>query len=145
VKKAYPNDTKPSDLMDVDVMFRPGAVVQAKEKSALKAAPVYMYLMTWQSPVMDGKYKAFHCMELPFCFNNIARCEEMTGGGKEAYVLADRMSSSWINFAKNGNPAHKGIPAWPTFDAAGTATMHFDTTCVVKPQQDAELFSLIAR
>ena len=145
VKKAYPNDTKPSDLMDVDVMFRPGAVVQAKEKSALKAAPVYMYLMTWQSPVMDGKYKAFHCMELPFCFNNIARCEEMTGGGKEAYVLADRMSSSWINFAKTGNPGHKGLPTWPTFDAAGTATMHFNTTCEVKPQQDAELYSLIAR
>ena len=65
VVSLYGNHKKPTehDLMDVDVMFRPGAVVQAKEKSALKAAPVYMYLMTWQSPVMDGKYKAFHCME----------------------------------------------------------------------------------
>ena len=53
VKKAYPNDTKPSDLIDVDAMFRPGAVLQAKEKAGLNAAPVYMYLFTWQSPVMD--------------------------------------------------------------------------------------------
>lgn len=45
VKKAYPGDIKPSDLMDVDMMFRPGAVSQAKEKSALHAAPVYMYLL----------------------------------------------------------------------------------------------------
>jgi len=55
VKKAYPDDTKPSDLMDVDALFRPGAVSQANDKSALNAAPVYIYLFTWQSPVMDGK------------------------------------------------------------------------------------------
>ena len=41
VKKAYPYDTKPSDLIDVDVMFRPGAVSQAMEKSAIPGgAPV---------------------------------------------------------------------------------------------------------
>jgi para-nitrobenzyl esterase len=34
-------------------------------------------------PVMDGKYKAVHCMELAFVFNNINRCEEMTGGLKK--------------------------------------------------------------
>jgi para-nitrobenzyl esterase len=143
VKKAYPDDKKPSDLMDVDVRFRPGAVKQAKEKSALNAAPVYMYLFTWQSPIMDGKYKAFHCMELPFVFNNIARCEEMTGGAKDAYALAAKMSDAWINFARTGNPNHKGLPTWPKFDQAKTATMHFNTTCVVKPQMDKELFDLL--
>jgi para-nitrobenzyl esterase len=55
------------------------------------------------------------------------------------------MSSSWINFAKTGNPGHKGLPTWPTFDTVNTATMHFNNTCEVKPQQDAELYSLIAR
>lgn len=143
VKKAYPEDTKPSDLMDVDVTFRPGAVKQAKEKSALNAAPVYMYLFTWQSPIMDGKYKALHCMEIPFVFNNISRCEEMTGGTKEAHALAAKMSDAWINFARTGNPNHKGLPAWPKFDAGKTATMHFNNTCVVKPQMDKELFDLL--
>jgi para-nitrobenzyl esterase len=118
-------------------------VKQAKEKSALNAAPVYMYLFTWQSPIMDGKYKAFHCMELPFVFNNIARCEEMTGGAKDAYALAAKMSDAWINFARTGNPNHKGLPTWPKFDQAKTATMHFNTTCVVKPQMDKELFDLL--
>lgn len=143
VKKAYPDDKKPSDLMDVDVSFRPGAVKQAKEKSALNAAPVYMYLFTWQSPIMDGKYKALHCMELPFVFNNIARCEEMTGGTKEAYALAAKMSDAWINFARTGNPNHKGLPTWPKFDQSKTATMHFNNTCVVKPQMDKELYDLL--
>lgn len=146
VRKAYPKDTKPSDLIDVDTRFRPGSVAQANAKSALPGgAPVYMYLFTWQSPVMDGKYKAVHCMELPFVFNNIARCEEMTGGFKDAYVLADKMSASWINFAKTGNPAHKGLPAWPAYNASNTATMHFNNTCEVKPQMDKELFDLVAQ
>jgi para-nitrobenzyl esterase len=143
VKKAYPNDTKPSDLMDVDVMFRPGAVAQAKEKSALNAAPVYMYLFTYQSPVLDGKYKAIHCSEIPFAFYNIARCEEMSGGKKEAYDLAAKTSDAWINFARSGNPNHKGIPTWPKFDANKTATMHFDNKCEVMPQMDKELFDLL--
>jgi para-nitrobenzyl esterase len=144
-KKAYPSDTKPSDLMDIDVNFRPGAVLQANMKSGISGgAPVYMYLFTWQSPVMDGKFKAMHCMELPFVFNNVARCEEMTGGGKEAYVLADKMSQAWINFARTGNPNHKGLPNWPTYTTANTATMHFDNQCVVKPQMDKELYDLLS-
>ncbi len=145
VKKAYPKDTKPTDLMDVDAMFRPGAVRQANDKSALNAAPVYMYLFTWQSPVMDGKYKAVHCMELPFVFNNVERCQEMTGGGKEAIALAAKMSDAWINFARTGNPNHKGLPVWPKYDAAKTATMHFDNKCEVLPQLDKELFDLVAQ
>ena len=144
VKKAYPLDTKPLDLIDVDVMFRPGAVVQANLKSAIAGgAPVYMYLFTWQSPTSDGKFKAVHCMEIPFAFNNIARCEEMTGGTKEAYVLADKMSQSFINFARTGNPNHKGLPIWAAYEAKNTATMFFDNQCVVKAQHDKELMEMV--
>lgn len=145
VKKAYPNDTKPEDLLSIDTMFRPGAVYQANEKSKLEGgAPVYMYLFTWQSPVFDGKYKSLHCMELPFVFDNIERANHMTGGGKDARTLADKMSSAWINFAKTGNPNHTGLPSWPEYNASNTATMHFDNTCEVKPQLDKELFELVA-
>jgi len=145
VKKAYPLDTKPSDLLDIDTRFRPGAVAQANLKSAVPGgAPVYMYLFTWQSPTLDGKYKATHCMELPFMFNNIARCQEMTGGGKEAEILAGKMSQAWINFARTGNPNHPGLPKWAAYNAQNTATMFFDNTCVVKPQHDKELMELAA-
>ena len=143
VKKAYPEDTKPSDLISLDATFRPGAIAQANEKSSLTGgAPVYMYLFDWQSPIMDGKYKAVHCMELPFVFNNIHRCEEMTGGNKDAYTLADKTSAAWISFARSGNPNHKGLPHWPAYNATNTSTMHFDNKCAVKPQLDKEFFEL---
>jgi para-nitrobenzyl esterase len=145
VKNAYPNDTDPKDLIDVDVMFRPGAVDQANEKSKLQdGAPVYMYLFTWQSPVWDGKYKSLHCMELPFVFDNIERGKNMTGGGKAAHALAEKVSNSWINFARTGNPNHEGIPEWPAYTPTNTATMHLDNTCIVKPQLDKDLFELVS-
>ncbi|WP_437395881.1 carboxylesterase/lipase family protein [Flagellimonas lutimaris] len=145
VQKAYPKDTKPSDLLDIDATFRPGAVFQANAKSQLKnGAPVYMYLFTWQSPVFDGKYKALHCMELPFVFDNIERARQMTGGGQEAHLLADKMSGAWINFAKTGNPNHDGLPQWPQYNPKNTSTMFFDNSCEVKPQHDKEFLALMA-
>ncbi|MEP6736443.1 MAG: carboxylesterase family protein [Chryseolinea sp.] len=143
-KKAYPADTKPSDLVDIDGFFRPGMVAQGNAKSASGKAPVYMYLLTWQSPVMNGYYKAVHCMDLPFVFNNIARCEEMTGGGKDAYILADKMSQSWINFARTGNPNHKGLPTWPAYTEQGGATMLFDNQNMVKNHHDKDVLAFLA-
>jgi len=145
VKKAYPDDTRPSDLLDIDATFRPGAVFQANKKSQLEdAAPVYMFMFTWQSPVFDGKYKALHCMELPFVFDNVERARQMTGGGEKAHILADKMSSAWINFAKTGNPNHNGLPQWPEYNPENTSTMFFDNTCEVKPQHDKEFLALMA-
>jgi para-nitrobenzyl esterase len=142
VKKAYPNDARPNDLADIDAFFRPGMVAQASAKSGAATAPVFMYLFTWQSPVMDGVYKAIHCIEIPFAMNNIARSEEMTGGGKEAYALADKMSQAWINFARSGDPNHKGLPAWPKYSAAGGATMMFDNVSTVRNHPDKEILEM---
>lgn len=121
----------------IDRLFRPLVIRQANERSSTGAAPVYVYLFAWQSPVLDGAYKAFHCMDLPFVFNNISRCEEMTGGGQSAYLLADKMSEAWVQFARNGNPNHKGLPNWPAYTVKNGATMIFDNKCQVKNDRDS--------
>lgn len=144
-KEAFPDYKMPSDLIDIDVLFRRGAVHQANLKSAVEVgAPVYMYLFSWQSPVMDGKFKAMHCIELPFVFDNIARCENMTGGDKDAQILADKMSQAWVNFARTGNPNHPGLPKWETYSESNGTTMFFDNRCHIRNHHDREFLKLTA-
>jgi para-nitrobenzyl esterase len=146
VKKLFPNDTKPSDLLDLDLMFRPGSVEFANHKAAVEGgAPVYMYLFTWQSPILDSRLKAVHCMEIAFVFNNIARNREQSGDSKEAYVLADKMSRAWAQFATTGNPNVEGLPEWPAYKENDGATMFFDNTCEVRLNYDKELMRYITQ
>ncbi|MEP6961898.1 MAG: carboxylesterase family protein, partial [Acidobacteriota bacterium] len=109
-------------IVESDTRFRTAVVTQAELKSA-QASPVYMYYFTWRSPVRDGKLKAFHTLEIPFVTENVDEAQSMTGTGKDRYALQDRMSAAWTNFAKSGNPNHKGLPAWPKFDMKDRATM----------------------
>jgi para-nitrobenzyl esterase len=117
-------------------VHRPNAITQATRKRALNAAPAFLYWFTWQTPILDGRPRAFHCSELPFVFNNAERCAAMTGGGSEAIELAGRMSDAWIAFARSGDPNHSGLPRWPAFDPAAGPVMVFDRTCALKNDPD---------
>ena len=67
----------------------------------------------------------------------------MTGGSDAAYTLADRMSSSWLNFARTGNPNTDDLPEWKPFDSEGGATMIFNNVCEVKYNHDRELLKIV--
>jgi para-nitrobenzyl esterase len=114
---------------------RENAIKQCKAKGALGKAPAYLYWFTWQTPVLDGRPRAFHCSEIAFVFNNTDRCENMTGGGPEARALGAKMSDAWIQFARTGNPSRPGIPQWTKFSADNVPTMVFDnkTELVLNP------------
>jgi para-nitrobenzyl esterase len=56
----------------------------------------------------------------------------MTGGTQEARELGAKMSESWINFARKGDPNHSGIPKWAAFTTEKVPTMIFDNKCELK-------------
>ena len=141
-EKTYPG-CQPKDLFDTDIIFRPSTIAQADVKVAQQGAPVYMYMFAWESPVMDGILRSTHCMEIPFVFNNADLHAGMTGGGKEAIELADRMSQAWINFARTGNPNAKCLPEWPAYNPEEGAMMIFDNTCEVRYNHDKELMEFV--
>lgn len=138
-KKAYPGDLQPQDLLSITLTYRKNAIRQASAKNAQGGAPVYLYLFEWQSPVNNGSLGAAHGMELPFMFNNIAMARPLTGGGNEAYELAEKISSAWINFIKTGNPNSKELPKWEPYYPENGTTMIFNNNCKVANNQDKEL------
>jgi para-nitrobenzyl esterase len=110
--------------------FRAGVIIEAERKAAQKA-PVYMYYFRWRSPVHDGQLKAFHTLDIPFAMGNVDEAKTMTGTGEDRYALQDKMNGAWAAFARTGNPNHKGLVNWPTFDTNQRATMIFDNQCQV--------------
>ena len=86
-----------------------------------------MYLFTWATPVMDGKLKSCHTLELPFMWDAIDQpgLAMLTGDGPERQAIADAMHAAWIAFARTGDPG------WPQYDLDRRATKRFDTTTEV--------------
>jgi para-nitrobenzyl esterase len=142
-RKAYPN-VKPVELLSRMFSVRINAVTQAERKAARNGAGAYMYLFAWQTPILDGRPRAFHCSEIPFVFNNSNVSWFATGGGPEARALAAKVSDAWINFARKGDPNHSGLPSWPKYDAANGPVMIFDKACEVKNDPDRELRKVVA-
>ena len=53
-------------------------------------------------------------------------------------AVAEILQQYWVNFAKTGNPNGKGLPYWPTFDAAQPTTMQFSNgaSLIMVPNRD---------
>ena len=84
-----------------------------------------MYLFSWQLP---NKFGAMHGLEIGFVFNRFFDIDIPTLPKKteETETLSLNMVDSWASFAKNGDPNHKGIPKWPTYDTKNRSTIVFD-------------------
>ncbi|HTK80438.1 MAG TPA: carboxylesterase/lipase family protein [Rhizomicrobium sp.] len=128
LRKTYP-DYSPSYLMTqvIASTFMLGDSIKlAERKAAQHAAPVYMYQLTWETPVGDGILKSPHTLEIPFVFDNVERTRPLVGPGADPQKLADQMSAAWIAFAKTGNPNNAAIPDWPAYSSERRTTMMFD-------------------
>ncbi len=131
---------KPIDLLSYisTASWRQNAVTQTERKAAQAVAPAYVYQFTWQTPILDGPPRAFHCSEIAFEFYNTDVSATMTRGGPEARELAAKVSDAWIHFDRKGDPNHPGPPKWPSYKADQAATMIFDKVCEAKIDHDRE-------
>ena len=126
-RATYPGLT-PAQMMGtiVSAPMRNNVLEQVAVKHRQGGAPVFTYWFRWETPVLGGMPRAFHCSDLPHCFANAERCDTTTGNTPEAQEVSERMSGAWINFARTGNPSQTGL-VWPPYDPATIPTMVFDT------------------
>ncbi len=116
--------------------MRNNVVKMSRLKYEQKAAPVYAYYFTWQSPMLEDA-GAWHTAELQFCFDNTRRCEQGTGNTPEAQALAKKMATAWASFARTGNPSQPGL-AWTPTDPVSCRTMIFDNECRMVDDPESE-------
>lgn len=107
--------------------IRQSVIDQARRRIVPGAAPTYLYWFTWQTPVLDGRPMAFHCLDIPFWFGNATHCASMTGGGRDAIALADAMSAMLLAFAATGSPGGTALPRWRAATATDLAALQLDT------------------
>jgi para-nitrobenzyl esterase len=120
----------PSDvyfLIASDYRYSGPVMKIAERRAALGKAPVYLYYFRWETPVDGGRLKSPHTIEIPFAFDNVKAATRLTGGGPEAIALADKVSDTWIAFARTGNPNQPKMPRWAAYNAAERPTMVFNT------------------
>ena len=116
-----------------DSNFRTRSLIVAERRAMQTqaqrtAAPVYMYAFNWETPLFGGRLKAPHALDVPFTFDTLD-FTNATDRSPAAHTLAGTMSGVWAAFARDGRPAHPGIPHWPAYDLTERATMILDTEC----------------
>jgi para-nitrobenzyl esterase len=127
---------RPSDVYftaTTEYRFRRRAYLQAERKAAQGAAPAYMYLFAWESPVNGGKWKSPHSVEHAMVFDNVAKSASMVGTGPEAQKVADAVSGAWIRFARTGDPG------WAAYMPETRTTMVFDVESKVADDPGREV------
>jgi para-nitrobenzyl esterase len=116
---------------------RLGCIKIAERKLAGGTAPVYMYLLMWETNYKDYLYKACHTLDIPMVFDNTDDVP-LSGTRPDKHELAAAMSDAWSSFARYGNPSHPGIPKWEPYTIEKRSTMILDVPCrlVVDPYRD---------
>jgi len=131
-QRDYPDDT-PSDIyfrMVADRGFRSGAIKLAELKLAQSKGKVWMYYSQYDTPIEDGKLRAFHTYDLPLAMRLTLV--------PEAEQLSRQMSAAWAAFARQGNPSTEELP-WPEYSMEKRTTMIFDvdkSEVVDNPNED---------
>ena len=139
-RNAYP-DKNPADLLFMDRAGRRGCLDFARVHAQFTDAGTYNYIFTLESP-FNGETTAWHNAEIPYVFHNADYLEPSFEPGVTPW-LQDIVSSSWINFARNGDPNGGVVPKWPRFTAQQANTIIFDRTVRVENGHDAGLLSVL--
>ncbi len=121
-----------------DAMFRIPAIATA-EAQARHTRDVWFYRFDYPSPAYDGRLGACHSLDIPFIWGtyDAENMRRFCGDGPQLAELSETMMSTWLAFAKTGDPNWEGIPDWPRYEAEARAVMSLGLTPSVEQDPGA--------
>jgi para-nitrobenzyl esterase len=78
------------------------------------------------------EFGAFHTAEVPYVFNNMKMVKSHTME-KADTLVADKVSSYWVNFVNTGDPNGKGLPVWAPYKPGTYEVMRLGVTMGMIP------------
>ena len=89
-----------------------------------------MYHFVWNTPLVDGRIRAFHTAELPLALRLVRF--------PESEPVSREIAASWTAFARRGRPD------WPAYSTAKRTTRLFDSPrSATVDNPDGEILSLL--
>ena len=146
--KLYPSEDEVQSALSQKRSARDQGMVGlhfgAAERSRTSKTKAWTYYFSRSIPWPEQpQYGAFHTSEVPYVFGNLKLLDRPWE--RIDRELSERMMSYWVNFATNGDPNGKGLPVWPSFDAASRSTMELNDKPGPRQIADADRFEFFER
>jgi para-nitrobenzyl esterase len=127
--RGAPTDTASlASAIETDRIFRlPG--LRLAEALAARGNPAHHYEFTWRSPMLQGKLRACHAIDIAFVFATHANDEGVAsfcGAGPSADALAATVQDAWTSFARTGAPTAPALQGWRPYTDANRQTALLD-------------------
>ena len=143
-------DATPTDIFvaAADAAWWIQSITLAERKAAQNGAPAFMYRYDYESnhkiPGTDQVLRAGHATEIAAEFEQ-PDAPGLMGDRPDRYQIAKIVSAFWTSFARTGQPACVGQPAWPAYVPPQRATMSLNLSCqVIDDPYAAERRALLA-
>ncbi|ADF53789.1 MAG: carboxylesterase/lipase family protein [Zunongwangia sp.] len=134
--KNFP-EARPIEIWALIVSNRQSGIEAANAKLK-QESPVYLAWFGWESPLFDGRHRAFHCIDISFWLLNTDLMITHTGGGAIPRQLSQKMSKSLLSFMRTGDPNCDALPLWPRYTAKDVETMILNNKCSVSNNSDQQ-------
>ena len=107
--------------------------VEELEARARAGSNTWAYQLDWYPDTEEGRRtRAFHTLDIPLVFDNLAKPGSRTGTGDDARAVAASMRDALLAFARSGDPRNGTTSAWSPYSLPRRETMVFGATPVMQ-------------
>lgn len=107
--------------------------VEELEARARTGNNTWAYQLDWHPDSEEGRRtRAFHTLDIPLVFDNVAQPGSRTGTSDDARAVAASMRNALLAFARSGDPRTGVTAAWSPYSLRRRETMVFGATPVLQ-------------
>ncbi|MDP9140306.1 MAG: carboxylesterase family protein, partial [Pseudomonadota bacterium] len=130
------SSTRIVEQINNDAFYRMPTIAAAEAHAAGHPGKTWLFQLDYES-ALPG-LGAIHAIDVALLFRT-PPTDLLLRDDAETSALSDIMCEALVSFARDGQPAATGMPAWAPYGTESRATMIFDTPCRLETSMDEPL------